>query len=312
MNDFASAAMLRVLAAGLAALGLPRPAVPPVGAGARVALADKRALVAQAAAQAGWSGLVRLGQGLHTMPGDPLHRALATAPTPAALLQRWLRLERYVHSRHRCVLRALEVDGAMLEHQSQKAGAPPLPAEDLVVLGVLVALLQSAGVAQVQALAGGAAAWPQPDEAALQAAAAAGCTAVWTLRWQPATAPAPPRGPQPDPIDDWPADWPGVARAAAASLAADPMQPGTLHDLARHAGMAPRSYQRALAAAGLSHRELVAEARCRRAAAWLVGGGMALAEIGFLCGWADQAHFTRQFARRVGLTPGQYREAFAA
>jgi AraC-like DNA-binding protein len=314
MDDFASAAMLRVLAAGLAALGLPRPPVPAAGAGARVALADKRSLVAQAAAQAGLAGLLRLGQGLHTLQGDPLHRAFASSPTPQALLRRWSRLERYVHSRHRVVRLADDAHSARLAHRSLKAGAPPLPAEDLVVLGLLVALLQSAGVQGIEARAGQAAAWPTPDERALQAAAATGDTAVWTLRWQPAAGPARPHATASDQEPatfDWPRDWPALARTTATLLAADPMRAWTVAELAREAGLAPRSYQRALAAAGLGHRELAAEARCRRAAAWLVAGEAPLAEIGFVCGWADQAHFTRQFAQRVGLTPGQYREAFA-
>ena len=37
-----------------------------------------------------------------------------------------------------------------------------------------------------------------------------------------------------------------------------------------------------------------------------------LAEVGFLCGYADQAHFTREFRRRVGLPPERYRRAFAS
>jgi AraC-like DNA-binding protein len=36
-----------------------------------------------------------------------------------------------------------------------------------------------------------------------------------------------------------------------------------------------------------------------------------LAEVGFLCGFSDQAHFTRAFKRQVGLTPARYRTEFA-
>jgi AraC-like DNA-binding protein len=35
------------------------------------------------------------------------------------------------------------------------------------------------------------------------------------------------------------------------------------------------------------------------------------AEVGFLCGYSDQPHFTRDFQMRVGMTPGRYRQEFA-
>ena len=41
-------------------------------------------------------------------------------------------------------------------------------------------------------------------------------------------------------------------------------------------------------------------------------GGAALAEIGLLCGYADQSHFTREFRQRSGLTPADYRRDFGA
>jgi transcriptional regulator GlxA family with amidase domain len=35
-----------------------------------------------------------------------------------------------------------------------------------------------------------------------------------------------------------------------------------------------------------------------------------LAEIGFLAGFSDQAHFARIFHRNVGTTPSRYRAEF--
>ncbi|MCM2292033.1 AraC family transcriptional regulator [Allorhizobium sp. BGMRC 0089] len=46
-----------------------------------------------------------------------------------------------------------------------------------------------------------------------------------------------------------------------------------------------------------------------RQAKKLMGEGREIAEVAFLCGFADQAHLTRQFKTRTGLTPGQYRRA---
>ena len=91
----------------------------------------------------------------------------------------------------------------------------------------------------------------------------------------------------------------------------DPAATHTVTALARHAGQPPRSLQRALAAHGLSCRSVVSEARARAAAQWLLQSPHSLAEIGFACGFADQPHFTREFARHVGMTPARYRLAFA-
>ena len=62
---------------------------------------------------------------------------------------------------------------------------------------------------------------------------------------------------------------------------------------------------------GTGLRPLLAEARYRMAGWWLLQTGTALAEIGFLCGYADQSHFTREFRLRSGMTPGDYRRDFA-
>jgi AraC-like DNA-binding protein len=32
--------------------------------------------------------------------------------------------------------------------------------------------------------------------------------------------------------------------------------------------------------------------------------------VGFVCGYADQSHFTRDFRHRVGAPPAAFREAF--
>ena len=41
-----------------------------------------------------------------------------------------------------------------------------------------------------------------------------------------------------------------------------------------------------------------------------MANGPGLAEIGFIAGFADQAHFARTFSRAVGTTPSGYRADF--
>jgi transcriptional regulator GlxA family with amidase domain len=47
------------------------------------------------------------------------------------------------------------------------------------------------------------------------------------------------------------------------------------------------------------------------AAELLSKSALGLAEIGFTCGFADQAHFTRAFKRFTAFTPAAYRSDFA-
>jgi AraC-like DNA-binding protein len=309
MADFASAAMLQILAAGLRGAGLQAPPLP-AERGTLVALAAKRALVESAVRQGGLALLPLLGRGVRLLPRGPLHQALLVAPSGAELITRWQRLERYIHSRHRVLRLEAGTTTVLLEHRSLQPGEPPLAAEDLVVLGVLSALLELIGAQAVQAEAGGAPAYPAPDAAALQQAAKRGSTSRWALRWvmpAPAQRAEAASGPANSPAPD-----PGPIGQALALIKTDLMAAWPVATLAGRLGLSTRSWQRQLAAAGLGQAALLQRARCEAAAAALVSGDTSLAELGFACGFADQAHFTRRFRAHVGLTPGRYREAFAA
>ena len=320
MNDFASTAMVRVLLDGMRLLGLepPGPALNPPCANARLPIDLKRQLVAWAVSQGGLSCLALLGRGFHQGMDDPLHRALVRARNAADLLQRWCRLERYVHSHHHTDVVELHAVGATLRHVSLRPGVPPSAAEDLVVLGVLLALLEAIGLHGVRACIAGHTVYPKAEEASLRQLAAQGRTATWQLQWE---APAPedalsngsPRQPAGGPPTELcaPLPWPELAHCCATILLGDLLHRRTVVEVARAAGTSPRSLQRALAAAGLSYSAVLGEARLRAAAWWLMESPAPIAEIGFMAGYSDQAHFTRDFSRRIGLPPGRYRADFA-
>ncbi len=68
--------------------------------------------------------------------------------------------------------------------------------------------------------------------------------------------------------------------------------------------------QRDLKQRDLTFSELVGECRAHKAALHLNECALPLAEVGFLCGYSDLAHFTREFGKRVGIPPQKYRMAF--
>ena len=307
MSDFASALMIRILAAGMRLHGLVPPTLPM--AGARVTLAHKRSLVASALAQGGWACLPRLGQGMASLRGDPVHQALAGCATPHELLARWCRLERYIHSRHRSRVET-GADGSLhVTHLSLRAAEPPLPAEDLVVLGVLGAAMQDIGMDDVQVTVAGCPVYPAARSADLARLVAAGQTACWHLAWQAPAQTATPHRKIPSLLSaDKLLDGPPLARQLGQLVLGDLIQVPVLAQVAHQLNMAPRSLQRQLADDGLSYSAVVAETRCRAAAWYLMHSAQGMAETGFVCGFADQAHFTRVFKQRVGVPPARYRK----
>lgn len=60
------------------------------------------------------------------------------------------------------------------------------------------------------------------------------------------------------------------------------------------------------AAFGTSPYNYLVMRRLQQARRWLLQGAP-LAETAFACGFADQSHFTRQFHRAYGVTPGRWR-----
>ena len=312
MSDFASAAMIRVLAQGMRALGLdPGPAATH-GAQARVDLRQKRLLVHAALQQGGLGCLPLLGRGLHRLAHEPTHQALASARDAGDLFDRWQRLERYIHSMHRCHIDTYTPTQATLRHATLAGGARPSTAEDLVVLGVLAALLDAIGLQQVQAWVGATLAYPDPDLGGLHRAAASGSTAIWDFRWEAsAVGPSGPAGPRQCPAAGGADEaWPEAAKAAYARLVCDLTHPLALPALAAALGVPGRTLQRQLGQAGLSYSALLAQARCRSGAWRLLHTDDPIAEIGFLSGFADQPHFTREMQRHVGLPPAAYRRDF--
>jgi AraC-like DNA-binding protein len=356
MQDFASAAMVRLLVRAMRAHGLEPPAPPdllsikpalePLGR-SQIPLTYKRSVVQAVLQHGGLDTLLQLAQRVDLLAGEPVYMALVRATSLPDLIARWQRLERYVHARHQISVitqapQAMEI----CHHARDGVSEQPLPAESVAVLGVILGASHAMGVrglqAQVLSSAGalqqvhGAVAsgehmacaddWnrvlmplraePDSDHPAAPSTNPVG---HWTLQWEDSAPDASPTArhqrPTVQAIDGGLCDalpWSALAHQLAGQVLQDPAAAHTVDDLARHAGKPSRSLQRALAVDGLSCRSIVTEARTRAAARWLLESPHSLAEIGFASGFADQSHFTREFARHVGMTPARYRQAFAS
>jgi AraC-like DNA-binding protein len=81
----------------------------------------------------------------------------------------------------------------------------------------------------------------------------------------------------------------------------------SIKSVAREIGMSERSLQRHLRELGFSFNSLADEVRQATARLYLAQPDMALAEISYLLGFADQSAFSRAFKRWTGTTPKQAR-----
>jgi AraC-like DNA-binding protein len=77
-------------------------------------------------------------------------------------------------------------------------------------------------------------------------------------------------------------------------------------------GLSERALQRLVQRRlGLTPKWLIQRRRLQEAAERLRGGGTTLAEVAALLGYADQPHFSRDFSRVTGTTPGAFAACYA-
>jgi AraC-like DNA-binding protein len=82
----------------------------------------------------------------------------------------------------------------------------------------------------------------------------------------------------------------------------------SLARLAGACGLSVRHFARGFkAATGVPPHQRLLALRVEAAQEHLASSGLPLAEVACLCGFSDQSHFTRTFARHVGLSPGAWR-----
>lgn len=295
MEDFASAVLVAALRQVLVEDGLAPPVPAPTDA--LLPLHDKRDLVSHVADEYGLLPLLRVGSVVPRLPPNPVLAALLAAQDSLDLFRRWSRLETFSHSRHRVVVRQAQSGCVVADHVGPH-DAPPLTAEDALVVGALTALLDLSGTeGLVVTLGAGSVVFA---DGTFIAPLPGHDTARWRFTWRGHRPPAPRPG-LPTGGD--------VSSRIRALILADPARRWTLADAAAEAAMSVRTLQRHLRPVG-GFAALVGAARAQRAADLLVHSGHPLGVVGFASGYADQAHFSRDFKRRTAMTPATYRSAF--
>ncbi|MCT8161531.1 helix-turn-helix transcriptional regulator [Pseudoruegeria sp. SHC-113] len=302
-GDFASAVLLAHVVQW-AGRYLPEVSAPS-GAGAltggKAAAETKRRLLEQIAAQAGLGALIAAGIGFaQAQSGEPsgLFAALTAAPSPAVALQKWARLERYFHSRNRTRITLASPTRAEVARYSLSGDVTP--EETALIAGVMAGLLAASGGGAVRLEIGGA-------EVALPITSENwrgiihGDIAGFALTWAAEPGRIAVLTPNPS------GDAASLAGQLEALLASDLARGWTLAQAARALGLSTRSLQRGLAAEGQGYTACLRRARVEAAGRALAETMQPLAEIGFCAGYADQAHFQREFKRMSNMTPAAFR-----
>jgi AraC-like DNA-binding protein len=101
------------------------------------------------------------------------------------------------------------------------------------------------------------------------------------------------------------ASFVGTLRQLAGTLLKE--RPPQIETMAEITGLSVRSLQRRLAENGLSHSQLVDQARYQAATRLLEDADIRMTDIAMELNYSDSANFTRAFKRWAGVTPREYR-----
>jgi AraC-like DNA-binding protein len=243
----------------------------------------------------------------------PFLFVLVNSDAPLQVLDKLDRLGRFIHSRHRTSIVESSERSLVLDHVSV-VDESPRPSEDLAACGQHLALFEEIGCRGLRLR------FPRsrlPERVVLEHGAYAPLApdddySRWAITWDELV---PTRRPMPGLDDVLLAsvderalrEAPRVIARLEDVVRRDLARSWSLNEVAATLELAPRSLQRALSRAGTSFRAELDRLRVGEAARLLRASDLSVTEIGFACGFADNAHFGRRFKKRHGCSPSAYR-----
>lgn len=312
MDDFASTLVLAMIRRALAAQDIASRGIvlqPGQGSsGTRVVpLGEKQALLADALGRHGPIAILRVADVVRDFADHPVAAVFEGARTAGQVIDSWLAVERYFHSRHRTRIVSRDEGRAVMEHVDTSGGVISA-GEDMAVAGLVLGILRWRGATGMRlrigehlVFDGDFIAVPGPLEG----------IGRWTIEWDgfepvtmshPASTRALPRVDYAGRSMDDP-----IAAGLFAELIAFPHLRRSADASAGRLAMSVRTLQRRLAQAGWTLSDVVASARIHVATRLLAETDTPLSLVGLLAGYSDQSHFQRAFRRSVGPTPSAYR-----
>ena len=279
-----------------------------------IELAPYRALLREVLQNHGPEVILKAGQSLRGV-AHPILFVLLNSDSPILLVEKEQRLSRFIHTRH--VVEVLEQHprGIVLRHVS-RAGAPE-PTENLASAGQHIVLFEELGCRDLVLTIG------KPTARRGDAVVAYSDSQfrslgdlqrydTWTFSWSDFV---PSRKPMPG-IDELLLASPGNRELEEGddpvaivrdTLRKDLGRTWKLDAVAREVGRSTRTLQRELSDAGSTFSSVVLQTRAGEAARLLKDTNLSVTEIGYVCGFADTAHFSRSFRKVYEASPTNWR-----
>lgn len=302
MESFASTGLinllLRVVGTVDPALVAGQPLPDPFASGIQSA-GSKRNLVDRVMQKHGPGLLLSVGQRLHLIGETPVATVFRRSADPHVLADKWQRLERYHHASHRTRIEPLGHEG--WECRRHSIDSMPTAGENCLIAGLLMGLAGLVGARNCRLVVAGSEL--APSDLANTDLPPGVSFETFRIVWSPFQLQD-----MPD-QEEQPETATGMADRLAGLLAGDVGRSWKIGDAARQMAVSTRSLQRHLAADGRSFSSALRRARMLQATRLLTVTATPLAEIGYCCGYADQAHFQRDFRRVTNITPKRFRQA---
>ena len=257
---------------------------------------EKGALLEHAFDVGGARPLVAVGCALARVQDMPVLQVLLNSSKPSLIAEKWTRLEEYHHSSHRTHIECTDEDTWTCARFSTTGITPSTPFNCLI-FGLQTGLLR---LFNCGAVIGRAEDLTDSGDENVHEIIRPRTINHWEISW---------RSTPPQLADDafGESDAPLLKRLNHLLLE-DLGRVWRLETAARALAQSPRSLQRRLSASGHTFSSVLRAARTAQASRLLRQTGWALSDIGYACGYADQAHFQRDFRRAVNMTPKTFRD----
>ncbi len=278
----------------------------------------KKNLLMQIWEQKGDAAILEIGQSVTEIDYDPVWRIALTAPSAERLVEGWCRFEEYAHSSNRVAFKWIGSNSLSCKRHSLSAQSPT-QVENLLICGLLIALLSGAGCENLECTArdekgdfitiwkDGQFQNRQSERSILADQFKFNWSAFKDSKRYPFT--------DPDNIANIKMQNPVFASPWVSKICShiyrDISRPWKLSDLAGLMNMSTRSLQRRLTENGLSFSSVIRTTRINMACQLLHSHLLDITAVGYCTGFTDSAHFSRDFKASMGMTPSEFKKALS-
>ncbi len=275
-----------------------------------VSLPIKRELLKKVFDMHGALPIIQAGFDIQRMPENPLSFAMLRSPTVLELVSRFFKLQKYFHSKHRLQLISQSKDAMVMRHISKTSKSPEIY-EDILLGALMAGILSQYGCQNVSLCFAGETAIK--DGHILDGFVPPVDCSSFSIVWQGLIRPANIRlKEEVQKIGEFTASNRGYYSAKISkAVAADPLEKWSLADMAVELSLSVRTLQRRLYKEGTTFGECILVSRCQCAAYYMTTQRENLTAVGFLAGFSDAAHFSREFKKNVGLLPSNYQSSLS-